>query len=184
MRNGNVRRWHSNKRAHITKSPPGRSEPERAELAWSQPLQLAPARPGSFSAKSAWSQRFLTGVSLSASESAWSQASWVGVSCFRWSQRGVSGSGVESAWSQPFPVGVKLESGVSGWSQRGAGAESADCGPWAAGPWAVLNLYTPAPPPPPPPPRAATAHRQTTPHPQSREQPAPGCWHLNRPSPR
>ena len=97
----------------------------------------APARSGSprlvqrevgvESALSHWSQ-------LLELESAWSQVFWVGVSCFRWSQRGVSGSGVESAWSQVFWVGVSVESGVSGWSQRGAGAESAACGPWAVGP--------------------------------------------------
>ena len=87
-------------RAHITKTPPGWSwsGPERAELAWSQPLQLAPARPGSFSAKSAWSQRFPTGVS-----------------CSSWSQRGVRRLGLESA---DF-VGVSVESAVPGWSQRG-----------------------------------------------------------------
>ena len=77
----------------------------------------APARSGSprlvqrevgvESALSHWSQ-------LLKLESAWSQAPWVGVSCFRWSQRGVSGSGVESAWSQVFWVGVSVESGVSG----------------------------------------------------------------------
>ena len=105
-------------RAHITKPPPGWSGPERAELAWSQPLQLAPARPGSFSAKSAWSQRFPTGVSCSS----WSQrgvrrlglesAVFVGVSVESavpgWSQRGVRCFGLESAWSQAFPAGVSV----------------------------------------------------------------------------
>ena len=144
---------------------------------------LAPARPGSFSAKSAWSQRFPTGVS-----------------CSSWSQRGVRRFGLESA----VFVGVSVESAVPGWSQRGVrcfGLESARSQAFPAGvsvrparsqllvargPWGHGRclLYTPAPPPPPSPPRAATAHRQTTPHPQSREQPAPGCWHLNRPSPR
>ena len=62
--------------AHITQTPPGWSGPERAELAWSQPLQLAPARPGSFSAKSVWSvESALSHWSqLLKLESAWSSA--------------------------------------------------------------------------------------------------------------
>ena len=150
--------------AHIAKTPPGWSGPERAELAWSQPLQLAPARPGSFSAKSAWSQRFPTGVSCSS----WSQrgvrrlglesAVFVGVSVESavpgWSQRGVRCFGLESAWSQAFPAGVSVGPARS--------QLLVARGPWGHG---RCLLYTPAPPPPPPPPRAATAHRQTTPHP-------------------
>jgi hypothetical protein len=140
-------------RAHITKSPPGRSGPERAELAWSQPLQLAPARPGSFSAKSAWSQRFLTGVNCSS----WSQrgvrrfglesAVFVGVSVESavpgWSQRGVRCLGLESAWSQAFPAGVS------------AGPARSQLlvarGPWGH-PWAVLIIH----------PRASAATTTTT----------------------
>ena len=137
----------SDERAHITKPPPGWSEPERAELAWSQPLQLAPARPGSFSAKSAWSQRFPTGVSCSS----WSQrgvrrlglessAVFVGVSVESavpgWNQRGVRCFGLESAWSQAFPAGVSV---------RPARSQLLVArGPWGHG---RCLLYTPAPPP-------------------------------------
>ena len=107
---------------------------ESAAPARSGPPRLVQREVGVESALSHWSRPFRVGVSVESGVLGWSQL-------FSLNQRGVSGSGVESsAWSRPFRVGVRLESGVSGRSQRGAGAESAACGPWAVGPWAVLII--------------------------------------------